>query len=599
MAFPKTGRWAAFFAVMMSATPAFASQNSLTGSIAGVVSNALGVPQMGASVLLFNHLERQVAKVLTDERGTFQFDSLPADHYNVRITLLSFLPAIRNNISVQPGVRQILSINMAGVLSTIELVYSLPLQQGLMSDDWKWTLRSSMSTRPVLRVLDKGSGDLMRQLRASSGMFTDTTGVVKLSAGDMPAAPTLGSQPDLGTAFALATSVHGANRVGISGNVGYGSASGNPAAGFRTSFSRQTEDGRSPELAVTMRQIFLAGRVGGGLVSGASDSVPVLRTMSLSLNDQVQLGDSLLVSYGGTLESVQFLQRLNYFSPYVRLSYDLDHAGVLEFGYSSGLPPTQLYEGVSNAKEAAQQQELSGLTMFPRVSVRGGTAQLQRAQNFELGYHKQAGSRTFRAAAYRESLTNAALTAVDADGVFGGGDLLPDLFSTASIFNAGHYWSVGYMASLSQNLNENWTVTLGYGNNGVLEAGRDHMMSNDPGELRSALRVQRRHLAVTRIAGYIPQTGTRFTTGYQFMNGRALTPGHFYMTEQMNPAQGLNVQVRQPIPTALGLGGRLEATAEIRNILAQGYQPITLGDGRRLQLVHSPRALRGGLAFIF
>jgi hypothetical protein len=155
------------------------------------------------------------------------------------------------------------------------------------------------------------------------------------------------------------------------------------------------------------------------------------------------------------------------------------------------------------------------------------------------------------------------------------------------------------MASLSQNLNENWTVTVGYGNNGVLEAERDHMISNDPGELRSALHVERRHLAVTRIAGYIPQTGTRFTTGYQFMNGRALTPGHFYMTEQMNPAQGLNVQVRQPIPMALGLGGRLEATAEIRNILAQGYQPITMGDGRRFQLVHSPRALRGGLAFIF
>ncbi len=44
--------------------------------------------------------------------------------------------------------------------------------------------------------------------------------------------------------------------------------------------------------------------------------------------------------------------------------------------------------------------------------------------------------------------------------------------------------------------------------------------------------------------------------------------------------------------------GRLEATAELQNGLAQGYMPVTQG-GQQVTLVQSPRALRGGLSFIF
>jgi hypothetical protein len=46
------------------------------------------------------------------------------------------------------------------------------------------------------------------------------------------------------------------------------------------------------------------------------------------------------------------------------------------------------------------------------------------------------------------------------------------------------------------------------------------------------------------------------------------------------------------------LGKRVEATAELRNILAQGYLGIDT-QGGRLLLVDNPRSVRGGLAFIF
>ena len=63
------------------------------------------------------------------------------------------MPAVKQNIAVQPGIRSILAINLASVLSSIELVYSGPTQ-GLMSDDWKWVLRTASSSRPVLQLRD-------------------------------------------------------------------------------------------------------------------------------------------------------------------------------------------------------------------------------------------------------------------------------------------------------------------------------------------------------------------------------------------------------------------------------------------------------------
>jgi hypothetical protein len=72
-----------------------------------------------------------------------------------------------------------------------------------------------------------------------------------------------------------------------------------------------------------------------------------------------------------------------------------------------------------------------------------------------------------------------------------------------------------------------------------------------------------------------------------------------YSTRGLRPEPGLNVFIRQPIPMFPSLPWRMEATADLRNLRAQGYLPISLGDGRRLLLLQTPRSFRGGLSFIF
>jgi len=137
-------------ALILSAPMALpATDTPRAGSIAGVVRNSSGVPQMGATVFLFNRSEKLMERVMTNERGLFGFGVLTPDLYSVRVSLASFVPAVKQKIAVQPGMQSLLYVDLASVLSSIELVYAKPGEGALMSDDWKWVLKGSASTRPA------------------------------------------------------------------------------------------------------------------------------------------------------------------------------------------------------------------------------------------------------------------------------------------------------------------------------------------------------------------------------------------------------------------------------------------------------------------
>lgn len=578
--------------VMLSASSASAaSSSSSTGSIAGFVRDNAGVPQMGATVLLMNRFERIIQRAVTNERGAFGFEPLIPDLYSIRVSLTSFVPALKQKIAVQPGLQSLLYVNLASMMSSVELVYAAPGQSALMSDDWKWTLKSSLATRPVLRLLpNAGMADPERTEHASTAVFSSTRGLVKVSAGDSGSLANW-NMPDLGTAFALATSLFGANQLSVSGNVGYTSHSGIPATGFRAGYSRE---GASPEVTVTMRQLYLPARAGTALITSQPDGMPALRTLSLTMADRLEIADGLTFDYGMSLDSVSFLDHLNYMSPYARLSYEAGPIGVFEVAFSSGAPPTELFTHTGEA-EAELSQGLAALAVVPRVSLKGQRARVQRTQTFELGYQKKFGTRTLSLSGYRDTIGNGALTISGAEDLFAG-DILPDISSRSSVINFGNFERFGYAAGLMQAIGEHVEAGVGYGRTGVLTAdGRD---LDAAGGLQQVLHSGLRHWASVRAAATLPVVGTQITTSYQWMNPGALMPAHLFLTQRSYAETGLNIQVRQPIPAFAGLPGRLEATAELRNMLAQGYLSISSAQ-RTAVLTQTPRAVRGGLSFIF
>src|SRR5271169_1801920 len=297
------------------ASPSFAiAPAKLSGALTGLVRDGVGIPQMGATVLLFTHEDRLFARALTDEKGGFSFLSLAPDIYSVRVSLRSFVPVFRDNIVVQPGLRSILNVNLSTLFSTIQLVAPPEGERALMTDDWKWVLRSASSTRPTLRILPNfdPDADPDRPARHTTAVFTEMRGLVKLSGGDGGQVSGFGNEADLGTAFAFATSVFGANQVAVSGNLGYTAESGMASAGFRTSYARELGP-ISPAVSLTMRETFLP-RVAEAITGapGALGDLPPLRTMSVNVGDEERISDSLRVQYGMSLDAVSFLDHLHY-----------------------------------------------------------------------------------------------------------------------------------------------------------------------------------------------------------------------------------------------------------------------------------------------
>ncbi|MCU1335455.1 MAG: hypothetical protein JWO19_1036 [Bryobacterales bacterium] len=557
---------------------------TLSGQILGEVRNSTGVTQMGAVVALYNRYDELVRRGLSNQDGKFVFDSLVPDVYSIRVSLVSFVPALRRNISVLAGSENLLKIQLTSALSTIELVPLSSPEGALMSDSWKWVLRSSHATRPVLRLLPQTSSSRS----STASLFSGTSALVKLSAGNND--PFSGAPQDLGTAFVLATSLNGSSQVHVSGNVGY-AASGLPSTGFRTTYRRDNETGAGPQLALTVRQIYLPSLMGSG--PSGSDT-PVLRTASISTFDKMDVGDLIHLEYGASLESVSLFGRMNRVSPFARATYDLGSKSAVQVAVSSGTQPVELLAG--NADQDLN-QDLMALGQMTRISRRNNRAAIERNKVIEAGYQTVKGSRTYRASVYAEEVSDAAFLLSGESGFVDSGDLLPDLASRGIVFNLGDYRRIGYSASVTQALSDHVEVSVAAGRtDGLLLQKSPDALPAGGDELRSGVRNTPRPWVTARADASLPVTKTHLGTSYGWSDPDVLMPLHVSLTGKSDQKLGWNVYARQPLP-AIG-GMHMEITADLRNLMAQGYVDIQ-SNGRRAVLTNAPRAVRGGVSFIF
>ncbi|MCW5965577.1 MAG: TonB-dependent receptor [Bryobacterales bacterium] len=578
--------------LLLAAGAISAERESLLGGMAGLVTDAFGVPQMGATVEVLNDTEGVVTTLLSDKNGAFSVENLAFGNYSVRVKLASFLPALRR-VSILPGSRPLLSISLANVFSSIELIYLSPNQRRFMSEDWKWVLRSNASSRPALRLLpDDGqnSGSVSRTATA------DTQGVVQVSAGDQGKLSPLGTIADLGTAFAVATSFYGDAQLTVSGNVGYG-MSGTSTTGFETRYSPGMTPGISPEVRLSLKQAFLPVALGlpqAGIAGGRG----TLSTMSASVSDRTMLSENLELQYGFAFDSVTYFDRLNYLSPYAKLAYRVTPDDLMQVSYSSGLPPAEMYAPPMVTEQQVMSSDLQSLALFPRVSVNQGRAQVQRITSYEIGYEKRLKGARFGVAAYHSDTRNAGVTMLAPGGPVFGANLLPDLLSNSYVLHAGSFQSTGGMVSAKQELGDQFELMVGYGTFTALAAiTRDPIFES--GNLHSALGGRQRHFAMMSATKRMRQAGTFIQAAYQWNSGASATAGHLFVTQRYLPQQGLSILLRQPLGSMPGMRGRLEATADLSNLLAEGYVPMKTPDGRQVVLVHTPRSVRGGLSFVF
>jgi hypothetical protein len=379
----------------------------------------------------------------------------------------------------------------------------------------------------------------------------------------------------MATAFSLERSMFSSGTVSLRGNVGYGEA--NPSAVVRASYARDL-GGSHPEVAFTMRRFASPD----GMLRGNA-----MQALSLSMNDRTTIADFLDVMYGGEFQSIQVVGHVNAFRPFGAADVHLGPNTVVEYRYATSVPNTRLEKGFDTAPA-----DLSETA--PRASLIAGAPQLERARHQEISVSHRMGKTNVQVAAYRDHVRNAALV--------GAGDpsddlnALDDVYSGTFTYDGGSLDTNGVRVVVQRKLTNDFSATFDYGTGGVLDLGAANANWQDVATL---LHTRQRQALGTKFSGKIPRTGTKVIASYRWTNGGGLTPVDMFNASPGQSDPFFSVFLRQPIPGKRILPGKMEALVDIRNLLAQGYEPVVGQDGRTVYLVQSARAVRGGLAFTF
>jgi len=560
-----------------AAIPAAAQAKPVPGKLAGVVHDAAGTPQMGASVELISEAVgvEAIRGFLTNTQGMFRGDKLPPGFYTVRVTLAGFLPTLEKHVRVTSNLTTLVRIELESMFASLDQLRRMPSKSTAEVDDWKWVLRSASTMRPVLEWVDGDTlsgaavaGDAGR-VRVPRMRMEFTDGARRPSS-----ASSIASSP--ATAVAYDQKLGGTSRMILAGQVSYDGDA--PAGGIATVWLPTGTLGAGPHTALVLREAKL-GPVG-----------PRFRGIRFDQGGAVALGDRTVLRYGGEYVLVGLGASSSSFRPRAELNVRLtdDWSTALVFvSMPNGPGPL---EGNDAQPGGALAAALNELDAFPALLWRQGRPVLQKGLHEEISAERKLGSRgKFQIAGFHEDNRHVA--------VFGRGSDLPaadyfqDGFSTGFAYDGGSSGSWGTRLAFREKVNGDVELTAVYSFGGGLTPSDD-----GDGLLRDALHTAQRHSLGAGISAKVPHLSTRVQTGYKWVNGITVSSVDSYGESlfQMDPY--LHVMIRQPLPKfALG---RWEAIADCNNLLAQGYVSTTSRDGR-VTLVPAFRTFRGGLSVQF
>ena len=518
---------------------------------------------MGAVVEIVGTAARTMT-VFSDGAGFYSATDLLPGFYTVKVSAPSFLPALRDKVGLHPGASLHVNVTLNTLLNAMRVG---PLRGTYGDDNWKWTLRS-VANRPVLRVFDDPASGAEKQdhdLKASLSFLAGS------------AAEGYGSGSDGSTAFSLDRSIFSADRVRLSGNVGYGD--GLPSAVLRAMYAHHLPDGSGPSMAVAIRRF---------APSDPNLRNACLQALALSAGDEFNVGDVLELSFGSELQSIQFLGRVTAFRPHGSVELHLSPNAVVGYDYTTSLPNTRDEKGFDSAPADLSEAD-------PRVSVANFATRLENARHQELNVSRRIGNDSIQVAVFSDHVDNTALIGTG-DVTAAGGFLLPDVYSGTFTYAGDTLNAQGLRLVLERKFNSDLTATLDYAYGDVLDLAKPDV------EIQNAqqwIGTQRRHALAAKLRGTVPRTHTQWIASYRWVSGSALTPVDMFNASPGQSDPFLNVFVRQPIPTLGFLPAHMEAIIDLRNLLAQGYVPVIDQDGQTVYLVQSARSVRGGVAISF
>ena len=549
------------------------------GKLSGVVSDPTGNPQMGATILLSAEAVggRAPLQLLTNQNGIFNGQHLRPGLYSVKATLAGFLPTMEQHISVGADATTLVHIELDSVFTSLDTLRR-PASRPAENDDWRWVLRTSAASRPVLQLRDgsviiadeKSSNADMRKLqpRAELEMTSGSSEPGSSSARSGTMATTASYDQSLGRAGTLL----------MAGRLQYPQSSDGSLGGSAATIWAPSGDlNQGPETTVVMRQVQISPQAG----------VNSLRTMRVEHTERMALTNHIAVEYGGEYSMGGIVGSMTSAArPHARVGVELTPTWTAVFSLETNPDAQGLWAHGSDLGSA-----IGALDTLPVLVWRNGHATLAGGWHEEAAVrHKLNARASVEAAAFHDYSSHEAVFGFDPNSSSPLG-----LISGPWAHDTGASGSWGTRVVYRERISDNLEVSAIYAWAGALAPDSDSMSS--AANLSQILSTRYRNSAAARVSGKIPKAKTEVTASYKWLDGTVVSRQDLYGEAELGLDPNLSFTVRQPLPSFRAVG-HWEVIADFRNILAQGYVPINEQDGQ-LMLMPVERSFRGGVSFQF
>jgi hypothetical protein len=564
---------------MLSLTASAGTTGSASASVGGVVRDTAGTPQVGIVVELLRADSTIVGRAFTDSKGSYRIATIRPGEYALKAAGASFIPSLKQNLRLRANT--VVNLTLTNLYDLMQMVPA-PRKPRLQSeDDWAWTLRSAAS-RPLLRWQDDGTPLVVWD--GSSETRKNAHGGRKLQVATTAGGKQFGVSGQR-VSMALMRDTSTRRRVAMS-------AEGDPSAagmmdamlGFR---QEMANSGLGSSSVQTLAAMMIDPEAGSGGQSG-------LQAASLRTWESLQLVNSLEAEAG----SDQVIARLGNGEKGSVVMAAMPFAGLTLHHGSSSMEYRVATARSGNGSRDGMDSDIAPQTWLPILSERDGELVMEHGLHQELGWSTSAGNAQMQLIIFGDSIANpmiegsGRLTAGDEAGQW----MLLDRASGVLRTAGPNYSTTGILATLESRLPGNNRVKLSYASGDALVMHA----TNRPEDVAVILRgvgSRRAQMYSIALSGTAEGTGTRWRASYRWQPGDTVTRVAPFAVDASEPF--LNIYVRQPVWVNRQGPGGLEAQVDLRNLLAEGYQPFLTSDGSKLYFAQAQRGVRGGLAFNF
>lgn len=542
----KTCWFTAALAVVMLLLPVATLVANDLATIHGQVRDHNGVPVAGALIVVEASSPIMPDRIaFSDRYGSFSIMNLFAGEYSLKVTMPEFLPITKQGIRLNPGGSAVLTVNLQNALDVVRRAIA---RDEMPSDDIVWTLRSSRSAQPILRLTE--AADQTPESPVLLDQTTDYSGYFQVYSKSVETAS--GTSDSVGSQFSVTMPLDPHSKVTFAGQ--YTEAPTQPR-GFGATYEFTPGSRHKAMIGLNMRQ---------GSAFPDSLEPESLRELQLKYGEDFQWSDHLVLNYGAEIGRTDSTTQSSYLRPRFGISW---------------VPQARTAIGVSVSSQApsAADDPIRGKDYFDRVPY--SSSAVERYSHAEaILSHFFSDNLELSAALFRDETDAQSMYVITPDG--GRGLFILDTRSAPSR---------GFRIHVNRKF-RNFEAGVGFTSASGFGLTRPASSVDD---IQAQLGRRQFQVLSARFKADVDLTRTEITAIYRWSPDVSVSRIDSYqrLMEYNDPT--LSLSIAQNLPAFRLFPAKLQAILDARNLFEQSSGP------QHVQLVQYPRCLKGGINIKF